>query len=76
MKIQKKGHLGLLRYGVLLVLLCVLTFFCSTKVYAAPVRSGANVDEIEGSTAGEVQDPDSPEDFELNITSNAGSSSS
>ncbi len=75
MEIQKKGHSHSFRFGILLVLLCVLTFFCSTKVYAAPVRSDANTDEIEGSTAGEVQDPDSPEDFELNITSNAGSSS-
>lgn len=75
MEIQKKGRSISLRYGILLVLLCVLTFFCSTKVYAAPIRSGGNVDEIEGSSAGEVQDPDSPEDFELNITSNAGSSS-
>ena len=75
MEIQKKGRSISLRYGILLVLLCVLTFFCSTKVYAAPIRSGGIVDEIEGSSAGEVQDPDSPEDFELNITSNAGSSS-
>lgn len=75
MEIQKKGHSHSFRFGILLVLLCVLTFFCSTKVYAAPVRSDASTDEIEGSTAGEVQDPDSPEDFELNITSNAGSSS-
>lgn len=75
MEIQKKGHSHSFRFGILLVLLCVLTFFCSAKVYAAPIRSDANIDEIEGSTAGEVQDPDSPEDFELNITSNAGSSS-
>lgn len=75
MEMQKKGRSISLRYGILLVLLCVLTFFCSTKVYAAPIRSDGNVDHVEGSTAGEVQDPDSPEDFELNITSNAGSSS-
>ncbi|MCH5264882.1 MAG: flagellar type III secretion system pore protein FliP [Lachnospiraceae bacterium] len=64
-----------MHYGILLVLLCILTFFCSAKVYAAPVDSRANVDQIEGSTAGEVQDPDTPEDFEFNISSNAGSSS-
>ena len=74
MEIQKKGRYNSLRYGILLVLLCVLTFFCSARVYAA-VDSKANVDEIEGSTAGQVQDPDSPEDFQFNITTNAGSSS-
>jgi flagellar biosynthetic protein FliP len=33
------------------------------------------VDEIEGSTEAKVQDPDTPEDFQFNITTNAGSSS-
>lgn len=76
MKTQKKVRQNWLRYGILLVMLCILTFFCSTKIYAAPVDSKANVDTVEGgATSGEVQDPDSPEDFELNITSNAGSSS-
>lgn len=77
MEIQKKGHSIWLRCGILLVLLCVLTFFCSTKVYAvrSTIDSNGHVDEIEGSSAGEVQDPDSPQDFEFNITSNAGSSS-
>ncbi len=74
MEKQRRGRQFAIRYGVLVVLLCVLTFFCGAKVYAA-VDSKANVDEIEGSTAGEVQDPDSPEDFQFNITSNAGSSS-
>ena len=74
MKTQKKIRQSWLRYGILLALLCILTFFCSTKVYAAPVDSKGNVDHVEGGgTAGEVQDPDSPEDFQLNITSNAGS---
>ena len=76
MKTQKKIRQSWLRYGILLALFCILTFFCGTKVYAAPVDSKASVDHAEGGgTAGEVQDPDSPEDFELNITSNAGSSS-
>lgn len=75
MKTQKKERQISLRYVFLLALLCILTFFCSTKIYAAPVDSTASVDEIEGSTTGEVQDPDSPEDFELNITTNAGSNS-
>ncbi len=78
MKTQKK-LCQVLRYVFLLVLLCITTFFCGADahpVYAArSVDSKANVDEIEGSTAGEVQDPDSPEDFQFNITSNAGSSS-
>lgn len=73
MEIQKKGRHKSFRYAILLVLLCVLTFFCSTKVYA--VRSGSHVDEIEGSTEAKVQDPDTPEDFNFNITTNAGSSS-
>ena len=75
MEIQTKGRYNSLRYGILLVLLCVLTFFCSAKVYAAPVDSKADVNHIEGGTVGEVQDPDSPEDFQFNITTNAGSSS-
>ena len=73
MEIQKKGRHKSFRYAILLVLLCVLTFFCSTKVYA--VRSDSHVDEIEGSTEAKVQDPDTPEDFQFNITTNAGSSS-
>ena len=75
MKNQKKVVKVSIRYGVLLVLLCILTFFCSATVYAEPVDSKANVDHIEGSTSAEVQDPDSPEDFEFNITSNAESAS-
>ena len=63
-----------MHYGILLVLLCILTFFCSAEVYAAPIDSRSNVDQIEGSTAGEVQDPDTPEDFQFNISTNAGSS--
>lgn len=73
MKTQKRVRQISLRYIFLLAMLCILTFFCSTKVYA--VRSDANVDHVEGSTAGEVQDPDSPEDFQFNISTNAGSSS-
>lgn len=77
MKTQKTVCQNWLRYAILFVLLCILTFFCGTKVYAArSVDSKANVDTVEGGgTTGEVQDPDTPEDFQLNITSNAGSSS-
>lgn len=74
MDTQKKVRHILMHYGILLVLLCILTFFCSAKVYAAPIDSKSNVDQIEGSTAGEVQDPDTPEDFQFNISTNAGSS--
>lgn len=74
MDTQKKVRHILMHYGILLVLLCILTFFCSAKVYAAPIDSRSNVDQIEGSTAGEVQDPDTPEDFQFNISTNAGSS--
>lgn len=78
MKEQKKVRSISLRWIVLFALVCILTFFCGTKVYvqaAASVDSKANVTESSGSTTGEVQDPDSPEDFQFNITSNAGSSS-
>lgn len=71
MKTQKNANQIWLRYGILVVLLCILTFFCSAKVYAA--KSDANVDHVEGTTTAETQDPDSPEDFEFNISSNAGS---
>lgn len=56
--ISKIGKI-LCLFGVL----CVLAFFCSTPVRAVPA------DEIEGSTV----TTEDPEDFELNITSNAGS---
>lgn len=77
MKTQKKEHQISLRFVFLLALLCILTFFCSTKiyVYAAPVNSQSDIGEAAGSSTGEVQDPDSPEDFEFHITSNEGSTS-
>ena len=77
MKIQKKAHPISIRVVFLLAILCILTFFCSTVIYvqAKPVESQADVSEANGSSRGEVQDPDSPEDFQFNITSNAGSSS-
>ena len=46
------------------MILCFLTFFCGTAIYAAPA------DEVSPSTSTEQTDPDS---FDLNITSNAGS---
>ncbi len=56
----------------LLMVLCILTFFCSAVVVAAP-SSNAHVDEIEGSATATVSDPDDPDGFEFNISSNAGS---
>lgn len=77
MKTQKKEHQISLRFVFLLALLCILTFFCSAKiyVYAAPVNSQSDIGEAAGSSTGQVQDPDSPEDFQFHITSNAGSTS-
>lgn len=60
----------------LIMVLCVLTFFSDTIVNAAPnTDSRANVDEIEGSGTAGVSDPEDPDDFEFNISSNAGSTS-
>ncbi len=56
----------------LFVVLCILAFFCDAIVMAAP-DSKAHVDEIGGSTTASVSDPDDPDNFEFNITSNAGS---
>ena len=44
-------------------------------MHAAPASSKSDISEASGSSKGEVQDPDSPQDFQFNITSNAGSSS-
>ena len=60
----------------LIMVLCVLTFFSDTIVIAAPnTDSRANVDEIEGSGTAGVSDPEDPDNFEFNISSNAGSTS-
>ncbi len=59
----------------LFTVLCILTFFCGAIAQAAPVRSEASVDEIEGSSTGGVSDPSDPDKFEFNISSNAGSTS-
>ena len=77
MKTQKKAHPISLRLVFLLAMLCILTFFCSAAIYvhAAPVDSKSDISEANGSSKAEVQDPDSPQDFQFNITSNAGSSS-
>ena len=74
---QKKAHQVSVRVVILLAMLCILTFFCSATIYvhAAPVSSKSDISEASGSSKGEVQDPDSPQDFQFNITSNAGSSS-
>lgn len=60
----------------LVMVLCILAFFSGATISAAPnTDSRANVDEIEGSGTAGVSDPEDPDDFEFNITSNAGSSS-
>ena len=63
--------------GMSLVLaLDILTFFSGAVVNAVPrVDSKAGVDEIGGSGTAGVSDPEDPDDFQFNITSNAGSSS-
>lgn len=56
--------------------LVILTFFSGAVVNAVPrVDSKAGVDEIGGSGTAGVSDPEDPDDFQFNITSNAGSSS-
>lgn len=77
MKKQERARQISFRMIVLFALLCILTFFCATQVYvqAKPVPSSTDTNERSGSSRGEVQDPDSPQDFQFNITSNAGSSS-
>ena len=71
---QRKGVKAVLRLCLLLIVLVMPTFFCGTVSYAAPpVKSDADQDHIEGNgTTGEVQDPDSPQDFQFSISSNAG----
>ena len=75
MRIHKRWFSIVCKGMSLLMLLCILTFFCGTIVYAKPVSSGSHVDEIEGSSTGGVSDPEDPDNFEFNISSNAGSSS-
>ncbi len=76
---MKKNVKAVSRFVILMVVLVVVTFFCGTiksskTAYAVPaVKSDADQDHIEGTTTGERQDPDSPEDFQFNISSNAGS---
>ncbi|MBO4395879.1 MAG: flagellar type III secretion system pore protein FliP [Eubacterium sp.] len=72
--LRRKGVKLILRLCLLAVVLLVPTFFCGTTAYAAPpVKSDADQDHIEGNgTTGEVQDPDSPDDFQFTISSNAG----
>ena len=70
---RRKGVKAVLRLCLLLIVLMMPTFFCGTTSYAAPVKSDADQDHIEGNgTVGEVQDPDSPQDFQFSISSNAG----
>ena len=75
MRIHKRWFSIVCKGMSLLMVLCILTFFCGTIVYAKPVSSGSHVDDIEGSSRGGVSDPEDPDNFEFNISSNAGSSS-
>lgn len=62
--------------GMSLVLaLVILTFFSGAVVNAVRTDSKADVGEIGGSGTAGVSDPEDPDDFQFNITSNAGSSS-
>ncbi|MBR1873772.1 MAG: hypothetical protein IJ807_02630, partial [Eubacterium sp.] len=67
---KSKNVMRVIRLCILLGVLLVPTFFCSTRAYAAPpVISDADQDHIEGNgTTGEVQDPDSPDDFQFSIS--------
>ena len=69
MKTQKNARERLIRYSILVAVMCVLTFFCSTTIHAT-VSSKANVDHVEGTSEAKTQDPDSPQDFQFNISSN------
>ena len=70
---RRRGVKAVVRLCLLLIVLMMPTFFCGTRAYAAPVKSDADQDHIEGNgTTGEVQDPDSPQDFQFSISSNAG----
>ena len=72
--LKKKSVKAVIRVCSFLVILCLLTLFCATTAKADPVKSDADQDHIEGNgTVGQVQDPDSPDDFQFSISSNAGS---
>lgn len=68
---RKKSVKAVIRCSILLVVLLMLTLFSGTTAYATD--SNSDQDHIEGITTGERQDPDSPEDFQFTISSNAGS---
>ncbi len=75
MRAHKRWFSIVFRSMSLVMVLCILTFFSGTVISAKPVDSKANVDEIEGSGVAGVSDPEDPDNFEFNITSNAGSGS-
>lgn len=56
----------------LFVLMCLLTFICATPVYATETSSGSNNTTNKNKEDTLVDEPDA---FELNISSNAGSTS-
>lgn len=54
MKTQKNARERLIRYSILVAVMCVLTFFCSTTIHAT-VSSKANVDHVEGTSEAKTQ---------------------
>lgn len=75
MRTHKRWFLIVCKGMSLVLVLCILAFFCDTIVHAAPVDSNANADQVAPNSVGGVSDPSDPDSFEFNITSNAGSSS-
>ncbi len=75
MRTHKRWFLIVCKGMSLFLVLCILTFFCGTIIHAAPVSSDANADQVGAASTGGVSDPEDPDSFEFNITSNAGSSS-
>lgn len=75
MRTHKRWFLIVCKGMSLFLVLCILTFFCGTIIHAAPVSSNANTDQVGATSTGGVSDPEDPDSFEFNITSNAGSSS-
>lgn len=70
MKTKKKAFSKILKGICFFMVLCFLTFFCGAKTYAAPT------DETNtSSTTINTEGTDEDDNFKLNITSNAGSTS-
>lgn len=73
---SKKRQKRVIKYISLFVLMCLLTFICATPVYATENRSGSNNNRTNTTNRNENNTlVDEPDAFQLNISSNAGSSS-